>query len=136
VTYIWAESTLLLSPDVVRTDPETARHHQRPLDCHRQTASLQIFGLRDMEVDALSALTVGVLMNRRNFLVLALLGALMCSPGQVGYAQLGFSEPQASGQDPLVQVLNEGRRLELDERWGEALTTMKTPLDAIPTTHS
>ena len=75
-----------------------------------------------MEVVALSALTVGVLMNRRNFLVLALLGALLFSLGRAGYAQLGFSESQPGEQDPIIQLLNEGRQLESDERWGEALT--------------
>ncbi len=73
-----------------------------------------------MEVVALSALTVGVLMNRRNLLVLALLSALIFSPVGVASAQLGFSEP--GQQDPIAQLLTEGRQLESDERWGEALT--------------
>ena len=61
-------------------------------------------------------------MNRRNFLVLALLGALLVLPVGATYAQLGFSESQPGGRDPIIQVLNEGRQLESDERWGEALT--------------
>lgn len=65
------------------------------------------------------------LMIRRNLFKRVLLSSLFLSSSifvQVSEAQLGFSASDAVAPDPVQKVLLEGRRLESDERWGEALS--------------
>ncbi|MDG2382770.1 MAG: S41 family peptidase [Pirellulaceae bacterium] len=64
-------------------------------------------------------------MIRRNLFKRVLLSSLFLSSSifvQVSEAQLGFSASDAVAPDPVQKVLLEGRRLESDERWGEALS--------------
>lgn len=64
-------------------------------------------------------------MIRRNLLKLALLGSVFLFPAsfvRVSEAQLGFSTPEATTPDSVQDVLLEGRQLEKDGRWGEALS--------------
>ena len=64
-------------------------------------------------------------MIRRNLLKRVLFSGLFLSSlifVQVSEAQLGFSAPEAAPADPVQKALLDGRRLESDERWGEALS--------------